>query len=289
MGYLAEILAQLRELRTDYGNGTAPPPWDTQTAAEWLLASPSCFAVQRESMIEALRRRITWLTEFAGEEAIHLSLDAMARVPREQFVLPLIEEFAYLPTSLDIGFGQTISHPEMALVIAASISPRRRRVLDVGTGCGYLAAVLALNADHVTSIEIVPELAEEARLRLRRLGAGNVEILVGDASNPDMFGPDQFDAIAVSAGSDDVPANLLASLRDYGRLVMPLGPSQDEETLTLIEKLPDGLVRRIPLCPARFVPLTGPMQRTKKQKRTALRRANRKGRAADNRLFGRPG
>lgn len=261
MGYLAEAIARLRAGAAGGAALTVSPPWEARTSAEWLLAAPATFSGQREAMIDALRTRIAWLTDLVGEEAIRRGLAAMACVPRERFVIPLIEELAYLPMSLEIGFGQTISHPEMVLALAASIGLDSARVLDVGTGCGYQAAVLAGMVEHVTSIEIIPALAKQAELRLRRLGIGNVDVLIGDAATSNRFEPNQFDAIVVAAGSDDVPPTLLAALRDHGRLIMPLGASSDEEILTLIEKLPEGIVRRVPLCPTKFVPLTGAMQR----------------------------
>ncbi|MBV1692630.1 hypothetical protein KRR38_34630 [Novosphingobium sp. G106] len=86
-----------------------------ESAAEWLLALPPCFTVQREAMIEALRERMGWLVDLVGKETLEVGLAAMAQIPREEFVIPLIEEFAYLPMSLDIGFNQTISHPQLVL------------------------------------------------------------------------------------------------------------------------------------------------------------------------------
>lgn len=256
MGYLSELIARLR---SDAASGTPAeivPPWEEGTAAEWLLATSSTFAGQREAMIEALRKRVGWLTDFIGIEAIERALTAMACVPRERFIMPLVEELAYLPMGLDIGFGQTISHPEMVLTMAASVGLGRGHVLDVGTGCGYQAAVLAGMVNRVTSIEIVPELAEQAKRRLHGLGIENVDFLIGDAAAPGQFSAGQFDAIIVAAGADEVPPALIAALREGGRLIMPLGPSSKEETLILIEKLP-GEVRRVPLCSTKFVPLTG--------------------------------
>jgi protein-L-isoaspartate(D-aspartate) O-methyltransferase len=266
MGYLADIIALLRADTTKGVEGEVCPAWNERTSAEWLLAAPPTFSGQRDAMVEALQERVAWLTDFIGIEAIQRALSSMARVPRERFITPLVEELAYLPMALDIGFGQTISHPEMVLTMVASVGLGRGHVLDVGTGCGYQAAVLSGMVNQVTSIEIIPALAKQAQIRLRNLGIQNTEILVGDAAAPGQFSLNQFDAIVIAAGAHDVPPTLLAALREGGRLIMPLGPAQDEETLTLIEKLPAGDIRRVPLCSARFVPLTG-VGRRKRMKR----------------------
>jgi protein-L-isoaspartate(D-aspartate) O-methyltransferase len=257
MGYLAEIIALLRAGPARGEAGEVSPPWNERTCAEWLLAAPPTFSGQRDAMVEALRESIAWLTDFIGIEAVERALAAMACVSRERFITPLVEELAYLPMALDIGFGQNISHPEMVLTMVASVGLGRGHVLDVGTGCGYQAAVLSHMANQVTSIEIIPALADQAQVRLRNLGIQNADILVGDAAAAGQFSPNQFDAIVIAAGANAVPPTLLAALREGGRLIMPLGPSQDEETLTLIEKLPAGVLREVPLCSAKFVPLTG--------------------------------
>lgn len=169
-------------------------------------------------------------------------LDAMARVPREDFVPDDLRPRTYDDAALPIGHGQTISQPYIVALICEALELQGgENVLDVGTGSGYQAAVLSQLARRVTSIELVPALAEQARARLERYG---VEVLVGDGrlGVPER-GP--FDAIAVAAAARELPTGLLDSLAPGGRLVLPLA-----EQLVLVS---GGKLRR--LTHARFVPL----------------------------------
>lgn len=182
-------------------------------------------------------------------------LAAMARVPRELFVPDHLRRYAYEDGALPIGFGQTISQPYMVAKICEllAVAPGER-VLDVGTGSGYQAAVLAeLGADVVT-IERVPELARRAREALARAGYGHVECLVGDGS---LGVPERapFDAIAVAAAAPEVPPALYAQLAPGGRLVLPRG-SRFGQDLVLVVRTPHGPLERASI-PCRFVPLVG--------------------------------
>ena len=181
-------------------------------------------------------------------------LAAMARVAREQFVPDTLRAHAYDDAALAIGHGQTISQPYVVARIAQALAlDGSERVLDVGTGSGYQAAVLAELAAAVVSIERIPELAERARVALDQAGY-RVEVLVGDGS---LGVPERapFDAIAVAAAAPQVPASLLAQLAPGGRLVMPLGGS-GEQRLTLVEREGDRFRAR-ELAGVRFVPLRG--------------------------------
>ncbi len=185
-----------------------------------------------------------------GDERV---LAAMARVPRELFVPEQERELAYEDAALELGHGQTISQPYVVAVICAALQLEGgERVLDVGTGSGYQAAVLAELAAEVVSIERIPELAHEAERSLERAGYGRVEVLVGDGTQgvPERA---PFDAIAVAAATPGFPPALVDQLALGGRLVAPVGGRFDQR-LELLERLPDGVVTR-PLLPVRFVPL----------------------------------
>jgi protein-L-isoaspartate(D-aspartate) O-methyltransferase len=180
-------------------------------------------------------------------------LAALASVPRECFVPADRHAEAYADRPLPIGYGQTISQPYIvALMTQAAALTRRSRVLEVGGGSGYHAAVLGMIAGEVWSLERVPELAADARHRLRALGVDNVHMLVGDGRHG-YSAAAPFDAILVAAATADTPPALLRQLAPGGRLVIPLGPP-DVQDLVVWERTPAGTTRRT-LCPCCFVPL----------------------------------
>jgi protein-L-isoaspartate(D-aspartate) O-methyltransferase len=182
-------------------------------------------------------------------------LDAMSRVPRELFVDERDRGRAYLDMPLRIGFGQTISQPYMvALIVQEADVLEGNRVLDIGTGSGYQAAVLAELGAEVHTIERIPELAERARERLRAAGYENVSVHVGDGT---LGLPEEapFDAITVAAAAPEVPMSLYEQLVPGGRLVVPVG-GPGGQRLEIVVRSPEGpAVRRS--VPCRFVPLLG--------------------------------
>jgi len=184
-------------------------------------------------------------------------LDAIAAVPRERFVPDHLREFAWANVALPIDAGQTISQPYIVAAMTSALRLRPDdRVLEIGTGSGYQAAILAYLAAEVCSIERHTELAEIARATLRDLGIVNVEILVGDGTRgwPDAS---SFDRMIVTAAGPDLPAPLLAQLSpDGGRLVVPVGPHHGDQRLLLVTS-DHGALRRDDLGPVRFVPLIG--------------------------------
>ncbi len=182
-------------------------------------------------------------------------LAAMGRVPRELFVPENLRAYAYEDGALPIGHGQTISQPFIVGTICTLLElSGDERVLDVGTGSGYQAAVLAELAAEVVTIERVPDLAERARRALSEAGYENVVVLVGDGS---LGAPEHapFDAIAVAAAAPAVPPALYEQLTPGGRLVLPRGSRWGQE-LVLVVKTEDGPVERASV-PCRFVPLVG--------------------------------
>jgi protein-L-isoaspartate(D-aspartate) O-methyltransferase len=180
-------------------------------------------------------------------------LAAMQSVPREQFVGSELIWEAYADRPLSIGAGQTISQPYIvALMTEAARLTRRSRVLEVGTGSGYHAAVLGRLALHVWTMERIPDLAASAAERLERLGIRNVTVLVADGA---LGFPAEapYDAIVVAAAAADVPRPLLDQLAPGGRLVMPVG-SRDRQRLVCVERTADGFSSS-GLCGCVFVPL----------------------------------
>jgi protein-L-isoaspartate(D-aspartate) O-methyltransferase len=182
-------------------------------------------------------------------------LAAMERVPRELFLPEGVRGRAYDDAALPIGGGQTMSQPYMVAKMSELLSlDGDERVLDVGTGSGYHAAVLAELAQEVVTIERVPELAEGARENLRAAGYDNVEVRVGDGT---LGVPDRapYDAIAVAAAAPLLPESLYDQLKVGGRIVVPVG-GRSNQRLELIVRSPEGpaVVRSVP---CRFVPLLG--------------------------------
>jgi protein-L-isoaspartate(D-aspartate) O-methyltransferase len=182
-------------------------------------------------------------------------LEAMARVPRELFVPPPLRPRAYDDAAIPIGAGQTISQPYMVAAICQALElDGGERVLDVGTGSGYQAAVLAELADEVHTIERVPELAERARAALDAAGYDRVVTHVGDGT---LGVPEHapYSAIAVAAAAPRLPEALYEQLGPRGRLVVPVGSRYGQE-LQVVIRSPEGpaVVRSVP---CRFVPLVG--------------------------------
>jgi len=180
---------------------------------------------------------------------------ALGKVERHQLVPPEQRAAAYRNHPLPIGLGQTISQPYIVALSTDLIAPEpHHAVLEVGTGSGYQAAVLAETVGRVFSIEIIESLGKQAAERLKALGYSNIEIKIGDGYKgwPER-GP--FDAIVVTAAAPGVPEALVEQLKPGGRLVIPVGEAGGAQDLLLIEKLPDRSLRRRSILPVRFVPL----------------------------------
>ena len=191
-----------------------------------------------------------------GLEAISPAVRAaLGKVERHRLVPPQEASLAYGNFPLAIGAGQTISQPYIVALSTDLIEPRPGHVvLEVGTGSGYQAAILAEIVAKVYSIEVVPELGRSAAERLAGLGYANVEVRVGDG-----YGgwPEKapFDAIVVTAAAPQVPPALVDQLRPGGRMVIPLGERWGAQELALVSKHADGRVERRSVLPVRFVPL----------------------------------
>lgn len=181
------------------------------------------------------------------------TLAALRKVPRHLFVPAELRRQAYDDGPLPIGHGQTISQPYIVACMTELIAPTRTtRVLEIGTGSGYQAAVLAEICAEVFTIEIIPALAGPASDLLRQLGYKNIRVRTGDGWNG---WPEEapFDAIVVTAAADTIPPPLLDQLKDGGRMIIPVGPVFGAQNLVLVTKH-DGKIRSRTLMPVRFVP-----------------------------------
>jgi protein-L-isoaspartate(D-aspartate) O-methyltransferase len=215
------------------------------------------FEPQRRRMVEEIAA-LTRETRFETGRATLSEpvMAAMAKVPRHEFVSAAERRRAYDNRPLPIGMGQTISQPFIVALMTDLMEVKPGdKVLEVGTGSGYQAAVLAELAGTVFTVEIVEPLAREAQERLQRLGYRNVTTRVGDGYRgwPEHA---PFDAIVVTAAPREVPQPLMDQLKPGGRLVVPVGGQAGGQSLLVIGKQPDGTITRRTVLAVRFVPLT---------------------------------
>lgn len=216
------------------------------------------FAAQRRALIAELRADAgSRIDAGASPKVDREVLDVLARVPRHAFVPPAERTDAYENRPLSIGYGQTISQPYIVALMTALARPQRgQKILEIGTGSGYQAAVLAEFGARVYTVEIVAPLAKPAAQRLQALGYRTVETRIGDG----YYGwPEHapFDAIVVTAAAASVPPPLIEQLAPGGRMVIPVGTAYFTQMLMLVDKRADGRVRTRQIAPVRFVPLTG--------------------------------
>lgn len=223
-----------------------------------LPAADDPFVSARRAMIADIRASAEALGDVGGRQGIsEATLAVMAEVPRHLFVPPGLQSVAYENRPLPIGHGQTISQPYIVAVMTDALAcAPGQKVLEIGSGSGYQAAVLQRIGARVFSIEIIPALAESAAARLSTLGYDTVQIRTGDG----YFGwPEHapFDRIIVTAAANHIPPPLIAQLAPGGRMLIPVGGPFSVQELLLVEKHPDGTLRTRSLLPVRFVPLTG--------------------------------
>ncbi len=210
-----------------------------------------------ESHFEARRLQLV-ATAMEAQGINHPAvLRAMRTVPRHRFVPDRLRPLAYEDTALPIGAGQTISQPSLVAMMTAAIRPKpTMRVLEVGTGSGYQAAILSRCVAEVETIEVIPSLGRQAEATLRTLGYANVHVHIGDGFDgwPERA---PYDAVILTAAPKRVPKPLLDQLKVGGRLIAPVG--QVEQNLIVITKTPQGLVTES-ITEVRFVPMTGKVQ-----------------------------
>ncbi len=210
------------------------------------------FAILRRHMVELITIHADLMGEELGKAALHERvLAAMLRIPRHRFVPGQLAPLAYHDMPLPIGFDKTISQPFMSALMTDLLAPEPHEVvLEIGTGAGYQAAVLAELAGQVWSVEIVEELANDAELRLHRLGYSTVGIRVGDGSRG-WAEHAPYDKIMLTASTEPPPPALLEQLKPGGRLVLPMGPAETQR-LTVIDKDMAGKTHIRQLIPVRF-------------------------------------
>lgn len=229
------------------GTATGKSVDRTQSTEEEPLMTEEDFRQQRQHMVQ---RQLV-----ARDIVDQRVLDAMRRVPRHKFVSPQFRRVAYSDSALPIDHQQTISQPYIVALMTQLVRPSpQAKALDIGTGSGYQAAVLAELVGDVYSIEIIEPLAKSAQTRLEKLGYKNIHVRHGDGYRG---WPEQapFDVIIVAAAPDHVPPALVEQLKPGGRLVIPIG--KYFQSLLLVEKAADGTVSQRNVAPVAFVPMTG--------------------------------
>ena len=225
--------------------------------AVFLLLFAAVCQGKPENDFDVARRRMVEEQLATAERGIknHSVLEAMATVPRHEFVPENVRKFAYADEPLPSGFGQTISQPFIVAFMIEKLDPKPTdRILEIGTGSGYRAAVLSRLAAEVYTIEILEPLAKRAAADLKRLGYLNVKVLTGDGYKgwPEHA---PFDGIIVTCAPDHIPQPLVDQLRDGGQMIIPVGPPGMQELFLLRKR--GTKVEQTAVLPVRFVPMTG--------------------------------
>ena len=209
-------------------------------------------AILRRHMVEVIALQADLMSEELGKPVLNERvMAAMGRVRRHLFVPSQLAAVAYHDTPLPIGFDKTVSQPFIAALMTDLLDPQSHEVvLEIGTGLGYQAAVLAELARQVWTVEVVEEFASHAEARLDQLGCGNVAVRVSDGTRG-WAEHAPFDKILVTAAAEQPPRALLDQLAPGGRMVLPLGPEETQQ-LTVIDKQPDGRITTRAIIPVRF-------------------------------------
>ncbi len=230
----------------------------TGLSTAFVAAAVDSYAQQRQQLIDVIEQDVKETSLYLDKEALDPRIMiAMAKVQRHEFVPDDEKRFAYLNRPLPIGYGQTISQPYIVAIMTDLLKvSETSKVLEVGTGSGYQAAILAELVDRVFSIEIITPLSKQAHARLKRLGYTNIQVKQGDG----YYGWEEhapFDAIIVTAAASHVPPPLIKQLKPGGRMMIPVGSRFMIQELLLVTKQADGKVTTRQILPVRFVPLTG--------------------------------
>ncbi len=209
------------------------------------------FQIERHNLVE---QQLTTATSGQIPLTDTKIIDSLKTVYRHAFVHPELHRYAYQNRPLPIGFGQTISQPYIVGLMTELLKPRaEHRALEIGTGSGYQAAILAELVETVYSIEIIPELAKQAQTALDACGYDNVKIKTADG----YYGWEEYapyDLIILTAAASHIAPPLIEQLSKDGRMIIPVGPPYEVQTLMLVEKTADGSIRQRSIMPVRFVP-----------------------------------
>jgi len=216
------------------------------------------YTAQRQKMISAIQEHVRITEKYLHKESFNeIVMQAMTKVPRHEFVPRALLSRAYDDRPLPIGLGQTISQPYIVALMTDLLQPEPdHRVLEIGTGSGYQAAILSQLVAQVYSIEIIPQLAENTSQLLKKLAYQNIHTLIADGYDgwPEHA---PFDSIIVTAAISHIPPPLVQQLKEGGRMVIPVGTRFQTQYLTLVEKDLQGRVTTRQVLPVRFVPFTG--------------------------------
>ncbi len=221
-------------------------------------AAADDYAQQREQMVEQIEANVRATRSYLDKEELDPRvMEAMNTVPRHALVPENERKRAYANRPLPIGYGQTISQPYIVAIMTDLVDPEpEHRVLEVGTGSGYQAAVFSQLVGEVYTIEIIEPLGERAENDLSRLGYDNIQTRIGDG----YYGWEEhepFDAIVVTAAASHIPPPLIRQLKPGGRMIIPVGSRFLTQQLLLVIKDEDGQVTTRQILPVLFVPLTG--------------------------------
>ena len=225
-----------------------------------LLASSleNYYMQQRQQMVQLIEQDVHQTSKYLDTEALDPRvLDVIGKVPRHEFVSPHTIDQAYHNIPLPIGFGQTISQPYIVAIMTDLLKlSEQDKVLEIGTGSGYQAAVLSELVKHVYSIEIIEPLGELARQRFKKMGYKNISAKIADGYYGwKEYAP--FDAIIVTAAASHIPHALIEQLKPGGKMIIPVGSNFMTQQLLLISKTTAGKLQTQQVLPVRFVPLTG--------------------------------
>jgi len=212
----------------------------------------------QKHMVKEIKADVTRTRAYIGKSELDDKvMHVIEKIEREKFISKKMRAFAYENHPLAIGFGQTISQPYIVALMTDMIQLKPDSiVLEIGTGSGYQAAVLASLTKQVYSLEIIEGLADQARLRLQELGYNNIEVRTGDG----YYGWAEhapFDAIIVTAASEQIPPPLVDQLKPGGKLIIPVGRQHQTQQLIILEKDLNSITRTQQILPVSFVPLTG--------------------------------